>query len=657
MKYNSNRLKKDVLVLAVILILAVFPMEALASGNDNPAQNNEIGAQLEEDMRSGELTNFINSVFSNNMEEYNIPGAAVSIVKDGKTIFSKGYGYSNIKSKEPVDPAKTLFRIGSVTKLFTATAVMQLAQEGKIDLNTDVNEYLNSLRIKDRYREPVTMDTLLTHTSGIDSDEIGDLTTDGSAAQSLDRILGMRMLPVVREPGTFIQYSSYGMALAGCIAENVSGMRCNDYISQNILEPLCMTNTSFALDIDGLAQGYNAIDGQLEAKNLTGYFKLYPIGGIVSTADDMAKFMIAHLNDGEYNGKQILDPQTAQEMHSRHAGFDPLLPGTCFGFYERFLDGQRSIDHAGYSEDGFSTEMTLFPQYHLGIFVCVNQGSNNSFPQDFSEEFIGRYYPGNTEDVSGSANAEESIDKSIAGTYRFGEYTRSTIAKADIFGVGQDTTVTVNDDGSITLDETDPFTMERSVLNAKPISSLTFRKTDGDYIVFKKDNNGKIAYMAQTSDSWHGTYEKISWYDQNSFQIGLFIILMGLSLFETVVWLIYLMHRFLSRKKPAAPKSKAFSFSSHSAGICTLLNFSFFAVSLMTWGTRLRYGVPLDIFLLLIIPNATSILTIIYVIVLIVKRKSKEPGRFFRINSVLAASIGIAFIWLYSYWNFIGFRF
>lgn len=657
MNICKNRAIHWILVLTAILTTALFPAQAMAAENQLQANNGNAQAQtgnLEKELSTGDLEKFVDQAFLKNMGEYNIPGAVISVVKDGKQVFSKGYGYSDTSAQKPADPDKTLFRIGSASKLFTATAVMKLVQEGRIDLHADVNQYLKSFKLKNPYSKPVTMEMLLGHTSGIDSDEIGDLSMQGSVVvKPLDQVLGKRMLPVVREPGTLINYSSYGIALAGSIAENVSGINCRDYITQNIIQPLDMESTSFELNPAGLAQGYNATGDGVTSKNLTGYFNLYPVGGVVSTAEDMSHFMIAHLNDGEYNGKQILDKATVQMMQSRHAGFDPVLPGTCLGFYEQFINGQRAISHAGYSEDGFSTELSLFPQYNLGIFVSVNQGSNNSFPQDFTKIFMDRYYPLQT---CGSAEVQKAgfpTNDSVAGIYRFGEYTYSTVQKGDLLGVGQDATVTVEPDGSISLQETDPFTGKNTVLNAKQVSPLVYKTADGDYAVFKKDSGGKTAYMALTSDSWHGTYEKISWYDENTFQIGLFVSLMGLALFEAVVWLVFL----IRHHKKGISQSKTAAFLTHAAGVTSLLNLSFFLVSMATWGTRLRYGVPLDIMLLLVIPNITAILTVLTaVFFFIVAFKKKEKGKFLKINTTVALALGIAFIWFNNYWNFIGFR-
>lgn len=646
MKSILKYLKRTILFCTVLLIFV--PTQALAAASDVMADG-----QLDRDINTKELESFVNKAFQNNMGEYSIPGGVISIVKDGNIILAKGYGYANTDNKTPVDPEHTLFRIGSVTKVFTATVIMQLVEEGRINLNKDVNDYLTDFSIKNKYNSPVTMAELLTHTSGIDSDEIGDISRNESEIKPIIQFLKKRMLPVVREPGSQIQYSNYGMALAACILEDVTDQSCNDYINQNILEPLDMTNTTFALNNSNLAQGYNVINGKRKACNLEGYFKLYPIGGLVSTANDMAKFMIANLNEGEYNGNRILEADTVKTMQSRQAGFDPLLPGTCYGFCEKYIDGVRAVCHSGYSEDGFLTEVCLFPQYDLGIFISINQGSNNSFPQEFASDFVKRYYDNGT---TVSPASVEDIDPAIAGTYRFGEYSRSTLTKGDIFGAGEDVKVSINGDGTISLYETDPFTYKKSVTTAVQVSRLVFQKANGDYVVFKADSKGKIRLMAQTSNSWHGTYERISWYDTNSFQNYFFLTLVALALFEIVVWLVFLI-RYFRKKRSVLQETTMSQLGKNLAGVGSLLNFMFFAISMMTWGRRLRYGVPLDIVILLCIPIITSIITLALAVIAIRIIRLRKVSVLLRINIVLSCILGCGYMWFYHYWNFLGFKF
>lgn len=633
--------------LAMLLVMNMIPTGALEI---------ETPINLDQNIDLEELECFVDEQFNENMNEYNIPGGVISIVKDGKIILSKGYGYADQGENIPVVPSSTLFRIGSVTKIFTANASMQLVEKGEIDLNMNVNYYLQDFSLENPYPEEITMAQLLTHTSGIDNDVIGDLSKIESEIIPVSQFLKKRMLPVVNEPGQYIQYSSYGMALAGCIVEEVSGMNCSDYIYKNILEPLEMINTSFAMNLPELAQGYISTGDENVPQELNGYFNLYPVGGILSTAEDMANFMIAHLNNGEYKGCSILGEDTAIDMHSRHSSFDPLLPGVCYGFYERFIDGVRTIGHAGYSPDGFSTELSLLKDYNIGIFISVNQGSNNSFPQNFVNEFIGHYFPVVQSDFN-NMDTNGLVDNRIEGTYRFGDYTRSTLNKGDLFGSGQDVRVHINDERTITLYETDPYTRVKKIIVATQVFPLKFKTSEGEYVVFKQDKEGKIKYMAQTSDSWHGTYERINWYDENFFQIGTFIGGIFIFLFEIIVCTVWLFKQLMKKNTKGGIDYKSNRVIRLLHGIGALFNIAFYGISMMTWGERLRYGVPLDVKLLLILPIATCLIYIILAILSFLSWKNRMGSLFFRINTTVATLAGLIFIWFYNYYNLLGFKY
>ena len=340
-------------------------------------------------------------------------------------------------------------------------------------------------------------------------------------------------------------------------------------------------------------------------------------------------------------------------MHSRHAGFDTLLPGFCYGFWERFIGSQRAICHSGYSPDGFLTEMSLFPQWNLGIFISVNQGSNNSFPQDFITDFV-KHYQTVKDSEPAAQKTSSAVANSIAGTYRWGDYPRSTVMKAGIFGKTQDVRITVNPEGSIALYETDPFIGTKSTSHAFQVSPLVYRKSNGDYVVFKTGVDGR-KYMAKTSDSWNGTYEKISWYDESSFQMGIFAVGILIFLAEFLMWIIFLIARLLQQKRGKNVKQNGTMLLKNTTGIMALTNISFFAISMTCWGDRLRYGVPLDIKLTLCLPIIASILALVLSAATI-RSWLKNVGRLgFRINLTVTAVLGLVFIWFYNYWNFIGF--
>ncbi len=357
------------------------------------------------------------------LSEYHVAGASVAAVKDGEILFSKGYGYADIENNIPVDGDTTAFQIASVTKLFTATAVMQMVEQGKLDLDSDINYYLRAFQIDNSFQTPVTLRHLLTHTSGLDDrtplyvQSEGDILFDD--IEPLEHTLIKHLPPVTREPGSYCQYSVMGMALAGYLVEEASGVPFDQYVSQNILEPLDMEYSSYGLTetiLPYASMSYKYAKGEF----IQGGYTLnsnHPSGAILASAGDMAKFMLAHLN-----GKgMILSPANLTAMHAHQFPPDERLTGYSLGFYETIRNGRRTIEHGGYLPR-FSSKLTLLPEQNIGMFVALNTDSPesgkvcNEYVDLFYEHFIGN--------VSGSETAAPfDLDAdAISGLYNLEGY-------------------------------------------------------------------------------------------------------------------------------------------------------------------------------------------------------------------------------------------
>jgi CubicO group peptidase (beta-lactamase class C family) len=230
---------------------------------------------------------------------------------------------------------------------------MQLVERGQLDLDANINDYLTEFKIPDTYPEPITMKHLLTHTPGFEDGALGYLFV-----QSTDEIVPLSdslkaHIPWrVRSPGTYSSYSNYGTALAGLIVADVSGMPFNEYIEKNILEPLGMENSTFREPLpdrlaENMATGYKRKKGVYEKDDFEIISNFGPAGALSSTAADMARFMIAHLQNGRYGDARILEEETAKQMHSQQYTLDPRLPGMAYGFYESRVNGQHIIGHGG----------------------------------------------------------------------------------------------------------------------------------------------------------------------------------------------------------------------------------------------------------------------------------------------------------------------
>src|SRR6266516_4771568 len=235
------------LVLLVSLLLQALllapPMQARYSTPPSPTSS-KLG-----DPR--EVEAFLDGVIGKEMQVDHIPGAAVSVVKDGRLLFTKGYGSADLQAGKPVNAQTTLFRIGSVSKLFTATAVLQLAEQCKLSLYADVNTYLKAFHLPATYPEPITLADLLTHTDGVEGRDTGlQAAHSASDLEPLGQVLAQHLPARVRPPGELTAYSNYGYTLAGYIVEQVSGMPFAQYVEQHLFQRLGMRESTFRQPVE-----------------------------------------------------------------------------------------------------------------------------------------------------------------------------------------------------------------------------------------------------------------------------------------------------------------------------------------------------------------------------------------------------------------------
>lgn len=605
------------------------------------------------------LQSFMDTTFQKKMKEQHVPGAVITVVKDGQVIFSKGYGYADLENKILMTADKTLVRIASVSKLFTYTAMMQLYEQGKVDLKANVNQYLKGYTLKNEYSTLVTVEQLLTHTSGIDDNRIADLSKSKKDLVSMNEFLKKHLPKVVREPGTIINYSSYDTALTGGIIEQISGEPLNKFIQDNIFKPLEMKDSTLDRDMnpEGLESGYQYENGKtIKAKAIEGYFNNYAIGGIISTSDDMAKFMIAQLNNGGYKDKRILKESTAINMHSQHATFDVRLPGMAYGFNEKIINGYRAIEHLGYSPDNIYSDMTLFPEDNLGVFISINQGMNN-LPDEVVAELVQKYLPTKEGVKDRKATSTQTSNlKDFVGTYRFSENPRSTFHKGDAFPEGEDLTISLKDEKTLSLTGRDVFIGNKYTTTITEIEPLVFRRSDnGEYVVFKKNKEGEVFYLAQQQDSWHGTYEKLKWYELSNVQISVTIFCLVVFLISIIFPIGRMAYIIIKRKgkelnylkKALLPMSFGISF----------LNVFFLAAALFVLGEPTRYGITIEAKLLLCLPILSLILNLFFLVCIVLDWMKKNSKLYDRLYYSIAALTGILYIWFLNYWNLFGFKY
>jgi CubicO group peptidase (beta-lactamase class C family) len=345
-------------------------------------------------LNAADLEAFLDGFLPYALERGRIPGAVVVVVRGDGVVLEKGYGFSDVAKRKPVLPETTLFRPGSVSKLFTWTAVMQQVEAGKIDLDKDVNAYLD-FKIPPFEGKPITMRNIMTHTAGFEESVRYLISNDPKAAMTLKKQMPLALPQRVFAPGTTPAYSNYATALAGYIVERVSGENFDDYVDNHIFKPLGMTHSSFrqplpkALVAD-MSGGYPDVTQKARP------FEIVipaPAGSLSASGADMGKFMMAHLNDGA----GLLKPETTKMMHDYKAPGVGPLNSMALGFYEQQVNGHRAIAHGG-DTVWFHSYLWLFPDADVGVFISMNsagkEGAAGAVRSALFHKFADRYLPG-----------------------------------------------------------------------------------------------------------------------------------------------------------------------------------------------------------------------------------------------------------------------
>jgi CubicO group peptidase (beta-lactamase class C family) len=375
-------------------------------------------AQLE----ATDLNAFLDGYLPYAIANGDIAGAVVVVVKDGRILTQRGYGFSDIEKRTPVDPRTTLFRPGSVSKLVTWTAVMQQVEQGKLDLDADVNQYLD-FRIPPYQGKPVTLRQIMKHTAGFEEALKGLIVNDPKINLPYDELLKRWVPHRVYAPGSTPAYSNYATSLAGYLVQRVSGENFYDYVDRHIFAPLGMVNSTMRHPLPPrlqpmMSKGYGRASGEEVKFEFVGPA---PAGSLSATGEDMGRFMIAHLQGGAFGANRILQPQTAQLMHrGATTRAIPKLPGMELGFYETDINGREVIAHAG-DTGAFHSDLHLFLNDGVGTYISVNSGGREGASlmvrTTLFERFADRYFPAprDTRRVDAKTAAEHA--RMMAGTY------------------------------------------------------------------------------------------------------------------------------------------------------------------------------------------------------------------------------------------------
>jgi len=446
-----------------------------------------------------DLSTFFDGLLPFALQRGDVAGAVISVVKDDKVIFAKGYGYADLKTLAPPSPETTLFRPGSTSKLFAWTAVMQLVEQGKLDLDKDVNAYLD-FTIPPLNGKPITLRDVMTHTPGFEESAKG-LITAGDKQIALGAYLKSHVPARIFPPGEIVAYSNYGCGIAGYIVERVSGQRFEDYIQQHVFTPLDMPHSTNdqplkASWVAALAKSYmTASEGEPKEFEMV---NPAPAGGMSSSAVDMAHFMIAQLQGGSYNGVRILEPATVALMHSPQRTAAPGLNGFDLGFYQEDSHGQRIVGHAG-DLDYFHSDLHLMLDAHVGFFISMNSAGNEGgagvIRAAMFRAFLDRYFP-HVAPAQPTVSSAKADAARVAGWYTSSR--RNESAMRPLYLLTQIQVAALPDDtiavSALTSDAGVP-------LHWREVGPLEYREVNGiRKLKFVTDAQGAIRYWATDAE-------------------------------------------------------------------------------------------------------------------------------------------------------------
>jgi CubicO group peptidase (beta-lactamase class C family) len=552
---NSKAFTKGFALIVLLACMAVWAQQPAKTSPPGkaPAPTQQAAASTPAaQLTAADLEAFLDGAMPLQLQRSNIAGATVSVVKDGKVLFARGYGYADVEAKKPVSAEDTLFRPGSISKLFTWTAVMQLQEQGKLDLDRDVNEYLD-FKIPSTFPQPITLRNIMTHTSGFAETAKDLFVKDAADMKPLGTYLAEHIPNRIFPPGTTPAYSNYATTLAGYIVQRVSGKPFDEYIATNILQPLGMSHTTFDQPLPPALKPLMS-NGYVLASDKAKPFEVvqaWPAGSVSTSAMDMTRFMIAHLQNGEYNGARILRPETAQLMHARAFGSNPAMNAMALGFYEETRNGHRIIGHGG-DTVYFHSDLHLILDQGVGFFVSYNSGGKGEVSNrtELFKQFLDRYFPYQVPSATAPASAAADA-KEVSGLYIVSRRLQGNILEAS--GMLGELRVSGLPDGKITADALKDFAGRPKKFTE--IGPLVYREVDGqDKIAFKRDANGRLQVAI---DYPFMVFDRVGLLQNKYFNYGVLGATLGIMVLALILWPVNgLVRRHYGKKLDLSPSDR-----------------------------------------------------------------------------------------------------
>lgn len=595
-----------------------------------------------------EVEAFVDGVVKPLMQKEHSPSGIVAVMKDDKIIFQKGYGYIDVEKRIPVDAETSMFRPGSISKLFTWVSVMQLAEQGKLDIDTDVNEYVTQFKIEDTFPgKPITLRHILTHTPGYEDGALGYLIiNDVDRIMPLAEALEKYQPERVVEPGTRVAYSNWATALAGLIVANVSGEDFNTYVDNHIFKPLGMTHSTFREPLPAelepfMAKAYTYGAGKYKETPYEIITNFGPAGAAAVSAPDMAKFARALLNGGEYDGARILKEETLNQMLNEGFSHDPRARGTGLGFLKRDFGGS---EFENFGHDGgttiFISHFGLSIPNDFMLFSSFSGPGAGPVHQAFVENFYDEFFPQDLPYIEPPADFQSRGQK-YAGTYVSSRNSHTKV-ESILRGLGS-VNVAVMPDNTLMIGET------RYV----EVGDNVFRQVDdNDQVIFQENEAGEITGYVLDGMGVMQFYPA-KFYETK----GYISMVLGLSLVVFVGVFVRLALQWARFRACEGQAKNAYRATLVVAG-ANILFFVFIGITLMGGMQQLFYSIPGTLKFALVFPIVALLATLYHLYTtFLVWRNGLFEGVWPRIRHSLMAFFAVLMIAFYHSWNLIGFNY
>ncbi len=382
-------------LLQLLVCLMLSPTVGQAGAPPSVATNTAARDSSDNVLDADEVAAFFDAAFAVQQQDHRLAGVVVAVVQHGEVLFQKGYGWADLEARVPADAEQSLFRIASISKTFVWTALMQLVERGLVDLDADVNRYLD-FQVPDTLPEPILVKHLMAHTAGFEDRNIGTSARRADEVLPLREFLVTTMPERVRTPGSAVAYSNYGSALAGYIIERVTGESWSDYVDRHVLQPLRMHSTNVQVTVPPALVARHAVSYTFDGGGLIpapfSYMHDNPAGVMSSTAADMARYMLVHLGRGKHGGVRILESETALRMQTPLFSAHPAIGPVLHGFFRSDQNGEIILGHGG-DTNQFHSDLKLFPERGIGLFVSFNSDPGAAARDGLVAAFVDRFLP------------------------------------------------------------------------------------------------------------------------------------------------------------------------------------------------------------------------------------------------------------------------